>query len=46
MVKPALVRRFLSESEMLKSVKRTSSTRGRPAGFATALAWGVEVFWF
>src|ERR1700688_4629404 len=35
-VKPALVRRFLSESEMLKSVKRTSLTRGRPAGFAAA----------
>ena len=30
-VKPALVRRFFSESEMLKSVKRTSLTRERPA---------------
>src|SRR5580698_739927 len=40
-VKPALVRRFLSESEILKSVKRTSSTRERPVGLAVPeLCWG------
>src|ERR1700688_4632984 len=39
-VKPALVRRFLSESERLKSVKRASSTRERPVGLAVpGLSW-------
>src|SRR3981189_3067661 len=39
-VKPAFVRRFFSESEMLKSVKRTSSTRARPIGLAVpGLGW-------
>src|SRR5438309_9326168 len=49
-VKPALVRRFFSESEMLKSVKRTSSTRASPIGLAdSGLGWnwpgweGLEV---
>jgi len=35
LVKPAADRRFFSESEMLKSVKRTSSTSGRPVILAT-----------
>src|SRR5580698_6690346 len=49
-VKPALVRRLLSESEMLKSVKRMSPTRERVAGFVVAVLWwgGLEVacWWF
>src|SRR3981189_1819802 len=51
-VKPALVRRFFSESEMLKSVKRTSLTRERPVGLAVPglgwdwLCWGrLEAVW-
>ncbi len=48
-VKPALVRRFFRESEMLKSVKRTSLTSERPEDFAAACAgWGglVGRVWF
>src|ERR1700735_4171825 len=49
-VKPALVRRFFIESDMLKSVKRTSSTSERPDGLAVPLDWErLEVFvcwWF
>src|SRR5260370_30187838 len=42
-VKPALVRRLLSESEMLKPVKRTPSTRERPVRLAVSrsgFGWG------
>src|SRR6266567_3651365 len=42
--KPALERRVLSESEMLKSVKRTSLAAGRPVGVAVVgRGWGVTV---
>ncbi len=52
-VKPALVRRFFRESEMLKLVKRTSLTRERPECFAASCAgweglegrvWSIVVF--
>src|ERR1700722_17650787 len=49
-VNPALVRRFFNESEMLKSVKRTSLTRERPDELVVPLGWEeVEVgvcWWF
>src|SRR5258705_13004298 len=39
-VKPAVVRRVFSESEVLKSVKRTPSTRGRAVGLdVPGLGW-------
>src|ERR1700722_14359903 len=40
-VKPALDRRLFRESEILKSLKRTSSARGRPAGAVAAAVWGT-----
>src|SRR5882757_11583438 len=44
MTKPALARRDFRESEISKSLKRTSSTRERPFGLtATGEAWSVAV---
>ena len=50
-MKPASASRFFSESEMLKSVKRMSSTRERPVGLAVpAIVLGrvdvAECWWF
>src|ERR1700749_1508982 len=48
-VKPALVRRLFRESEMLKSVKRMSSTRARPGRVEISeFAGGAEgaMWWF